>query len=73
MPFGEPADAVELANSTEAGLAVYVYTRDVSRAHRMIDALDAGMTGINTGLHLQRRGTGGSSSPGPVARAARRG
>jgi delta 1-pyrroline-5-carboxylate dehydrogenase len=48
--FTDERDAVELANATEYGLASYVYTRDVSRAHRMIDALDAGMTGINTGL-----------------------
>jgi len=48
--FVDERHAVELANATEYGLASYVYTRDVSRAHRMIDALDAGMTGINTGL-----------------------
>jgi len=48
--FTDERHAVELANATEYGLASYVYTRDVSRAHRMIDALDAGMTGINTGL-----------------------
>jgi hypothetical protein len=38
------------ANVRAYGLASYLYTRDVSRAHRMIDALDVGMTGINTGL-----------------------
>jgi succinate-semialdehyde dehydrogenase/glutarate-semialdehyde dehydrogenase len=48
--FTDEHHAVELANATEYGLASYAYTRDVSRAHRMIDALDAGMTGINTGL-----------------------
>jgi acyl-CoA reductase-like NAD-dependent aldehyde dehydrogenase len=31
-------------------LVSYAYTRDLDRAHRLIDALETGMTGINTGL-----------------------
>jgi len=48
--FKDEADAIRLANATEYGLASYVYTRDLARAHRMIAALDTGMTGVNTGL-----------------------
>jgi hypothetical protein len=33
-------EAVELCNATEAGLAAYVYTRDLSRALRMAEALE---------------------------------
>jgi succinate-semialdehyde dehydrogenase/glutarate-semialdehyde dehydrogenase len=47
--FGNEREAVRLANDTEYGLASYVYTQDLGRAHRMITALDAGMTAINVG------------------------
>jgi len=36
-----------MANSTEYGLAGYLYTRDISRAIRVAEALDFGMIGIN--------------------------
>jgi succinate-semialdehyde dehydrogenase/glutarate-semialdehyde dehydrogenase len=32
------------------GLAGYFYTRDLSRAWRMAEALEVGMVGVNTGL-----------------------
>jgi succinate-semialdehyde dehydrogenase/glutarate-semialdehyde dehydrogenase len=48
--FSDERQAVEMANTTEYGLAGYVYTADLARAHRLIAALDAGMTGVNTGL-----------------------
>jgi succinate-semialdehyde dehydrogenase / glutarate-semialdehyde dehydrogenase len=47
MPFGEPAEAVELANSTEAGLAVYVYTRDLHETHELGRLLDFGNVAVN--------------------------
>lgn len=48
--FAKDADAVEMANDTEFGLAAYLYTRDVSRAWRTAEALEYGMVGLNTGL-----------------------
>jgi succinate-semialdehyde dehydrogenase/glutarate-semialdehyde dehydrogenase len=48
--FESEADAIRLANDTDAGLAAYLYTRDVSRAWRVAEALEAGMVGLNTGL-----------------------
>ncbi len=48
--FKTEADAVRMANDTEFGLASYFYTRDISRAWRVTDALEYGMVGINTGL-----------------------
>jgi len=36
-----------MANDTEYGLAAYVYTRDLSNAYRMIEALQFGIIGIN--------------------------
>ncbi|TWC31706.1 succinate-semialdehyde dehydrogenase/glutarate-semialdehyde dehydrogenase [Pseudomonas sp. SJZ079] len=48
--FGSEAEAVQLANDTEYGLAAYCYTRDLGRAWRMSEALEYGMVGINEGL-----------------------
>ncbi|KAA9164048.1 aldehyde dehydrogenase [Amycolatopsis acidicola] len=49
--FSDEQDAIAQANDTDYGLASYIQTKDLSRAHRMADALDAGMVWIN--------GTGG--------------
>ena len=46
----DEAEAVALANDTDAGLVAYVYTRDLARATRVAEALEAGMVGINEGL-----------------------
>lgn len=48
--FETEDEAVAAANRTEYGLVAYVYTRDVQRAFRVIDALDTGMIGLNQGL-----------------------
>jgi succinate-semialdehyde dehydrogenase/glutarate-semialdehyde dehydrogenase len=48
--FETDAEAVAAANDTEYGLVSYAYTRDLARAHRLIDELETGMTGLNTGL-----------------------
>ncbi len=46
----DDAQAVALANASRAGLASYVYASDFSRAHRVAEALEYGMVGLNTGL-----------------------
>ncbi|TQM03703.1 succinate semialdehyde dehydrogenase [Pseudoxanthomonas sp. 3HH-4] len=48
--FRDEADAIGLANDTEAGLAGYFYTRDLARAFRVAEALECGIVGVNTGL-----------------------
>jgi succinate-semialdehyde dehydrogenase/glutarate-semialdehyde dehydrogenase len=48
--FSDEDEAVSLANSTEYGLIGYVFTTDHARGQRMIDKLDTGMMGLNTGL-----------------------
>jgi succinate-semialdehyde dehydrogenase/glutarate-semialdehyde dehydrogenase len=48
--FHDEAEAVALANGTEYGLVGYVFTEDLGRAQRMIDLIDTGMMGVNTGL-----------------------
>jgi succinate-semialdehyde dehydrogenase/glutarate-semialdehyde dehydrogenase len=46
-PFDDEAEAVALANDTAYGLAAYLFTRDLSRALRVADALQFGMVGVN--------------------------
>lgn len=48
--FKDEAEAVALANDTPFGLASYVYTRDLGRAFRVVEALEFGMVGVNEGL-----------------------
>jgi succinate-semialdehyde dehydrogenase / glutarate-semialdehyde dehydrogenase len=48
--FTTDEEAVSLANSTEYGLASYVYTRDLARTIKLAEALEFGMVGVNTGL-----------------------
>lgn len=40
-------DALLMANSTNQGLAGYVYTADIERAMQVAESLDVGMVGIN--------------------------
>jgi len=47
LPFDDEDEAVRLANGTEYGLVAYVYTRDLSRALRVVEALEVGMVGLN--------------------------
>ncbi|MSQ55817.1 MAG: NAD-dependent succinate-semialdehyde dehydrogenase [Betaproteobacteria bacterium] len=48
--FKTDEEAVQLANSTEYGLASYFYSRDIGRIWKAAEALDYGMVGVNTGL-----------------------
>ncbi len=45
--FENEAEVIRAANDTRYGLAAYVYTRDISRALRVSEALKVGMVGIN--------------------------
>jgi succinate-semialdehyde dehydrogenase/glutarate-semialdehyde dehydrogenase len=48
--FKDEAEALHMANATDFGLASYLYTRDLSRAWRVAEKLEAGIVGVNTGL-----------------------
>jgi len=48
--FESEAEAIAMANDTDAGLAAYFYTRDLARSWRVSEALQYGIVGINTGM-----------------------
>lgn len=47
IPFDTEEEAIALANDNEYGLAASVWTKDVSRAMRCMQALDAGSVWVN--------------------------
>jgi 5-carboxymethyl-2-hydroxymuconic-semialdehyde dehydrogenase len=47
-PFATEEEAVRLANATDYGLAAYVWTNELTRAHRVAQAIDAGLVWINS-------------------------
>jgi aminomuconate-semialdehyde/2-hydroxymuconate-6-semialdehyde dehydrogenase len=49
-PFRGEAEAIAFANSTRYGLSASVWTRDLSRAHRVAAAIDSGTVWINCWL-----------------------
>lgn len=50
VTFSDEAEALRLANSTEYGLASYVFTQDTSRIFRVSDGLEFGLVGVNSGV-----------------------
>ena len=48
--FDDEEEAIRLANDTKYGLAAYLHTRDVGRAHRVAAQLEAGSIGVNGGI-----------------------
>lgn len=48
LRFDSEEEAFAIANSTRYGLAAGVWTRGLNRAHRAIEALDAGVVWVNT-------------------------
>ncbi|MGH2405995.1 MAG: 5-carboxymethyl-2-hydroxymuconate semialdehyde dehydrogenase [bacterium] len=48
IPFEDEAGAVRLANDVRYGLAGYLWTSDVARAHHVAQALQSGMVWVNS-------------------------
>jgi aminomuconate-semialdehyde/2-hydroxymuconate-6-semialdehyde dehydrogenase len=50
IPFGDEDEVVRWANATPYGLSASVWTKDVSRAHRVAERLESGTVWINCWL-----------------------
>ncbi|WP_247731649.1 aldehyde dehydrogenase family protein [Halovivax limisalsi] len=47
IPYGDDAEAIELANDTDHGLSGSVHATDLSQARRIADGIETGMVHIN--------------------------
>jgi 5-carboxymethyl-2-hydroxymuconic-semialdehyde dehydrogenase len=48
IPFETEDDAIRIANDVKYGLASYIWSKDISRAHRVAQAMESGMVWINS-------------------------
>ncbi len=48
LPFDTEQEAITRANATQFGLAAGVFSRDLSRVHRVVSKLEAGSCWVNT-------------------------
>lgn len=53
IKFGTEEEVIKLANSTDVGLAGYLFSRDVGRVWRVAERLEVGMVGTNIGFLSQ--------------------
>ena len=50
ISFSDDAHAIALANASEYGLSSYVFTTNLNRAFKVVEALETGMVGLNQGM-----------------------
>lgn len=48
IPFADEQEALSIANDVRYGLTAYIWTRDVARAHRVAQGVEAGMVWVNS-------------------------
>jgi 5-carboxymethyl-2-hydroxymuconic-semialdehyde dehydrogenase len=65
IPFKDEADAIALANDVQYGLSSYVWTENLSKAHRVAGAVEAGMCFVNSqNVRDLRQPFGGTKASG---------
>lgn len=67
-PFNTDEEALTLANNSEYGLASVIWTQDLTRAHRMADAIESGIVWINCWLERDLRTPFGGMKQSGVGR-----
>jgi aminomuconate-semialdehyde/2-hydroxymuconate-6-semialdehyde dehydrogenase len=68
IPFDGEDEAVALANDTRYGLCASVYTRDLSRAHRIASRLEVGLCWVNCWFVRDLRTAFGGSKMSGIGR-----
>ncbi|MBA4494586.1 NAD-dependent succinate-semialdehyde dehydrogenase [Paenactinomyces guangxiensis] len=65
LSFANEDEVVKRCNQTRYGLAAYLFTRDLGRVHRVSEALEFGMIGVNgTSLSVPQAPFGGMKESG---------
>jgi aminomuconate-semialdehyde/2-hydroxymuconate-6-semialdehyde dehydrogenase len=67
-PFGTEDEAAELANGVSYGLAATLWTRELARAHRFADRLEAGIVWVNCWMLRDLRTPFGGTKASGVGR-----
>ncbi len=67
-PFNTDEEALMLANNSVYGLASVIWTQDLTRAHRMADAIESGIVWINCWLERDLRTPFGGMKQSGVGR-----
>lgn len=74
LRFKDEAEVVRRANDTPYGLAAYFFTRDLRRAHRVMERLEYGMVGVNdTAISTAQAPFGGVKQSGMGREGGRHG
>lgn len=65
LPFKDDNDAIRMANDVKYGLAAYVWSSDIERAHNVAQSIESGMVWINSqNVRDLRTPFGGSKQSG---------
>lgn len=68
VTFDTDAEVVALANASPYGLAAYLWTRDLTRAQLVSEALEYGMIGVNDGAPSTAQGPFGGNKDSGLGR-----